>query len=78
MLWSSRRFLVAVLAFGMVGIVTRALADERADPWKTLARYDVVYRVHLRELAPAAGEVSLWVPYPAETPDQRIVAAHID
>src|SRR5256885_5279731 len=78
MLWPSRRFVIAVLAFGMAGVVIRALADERADPWKTLARYDLVYRVHLRELPPAAGEVHLWVPYPAETPDQRVVAEHID
>ena len=78
MLWPSRRFVVALLAFGMAGIVIRALADERADPWKTVARYDLVYRVRLRELPPAAGPVSVWVPYPAETPDQRIVTAHID
>src|SRR5438094_838601 len=78
MLRPSGRFVVAVLAFGMAGVVIRALADERADPWKTVARYDLVYRVRLRELAPTAGEASLWVPYPAETPDQRVVAAHID
>src|SRR5215470_4315305 len=78
MLSPSRRFVVVVLAFGILGIVPRALANERADPWKTVARYELVYQVRLRELAPAGGPVSLWVPYPAETPDQRVVAAHID
>jgi len=77
MLWPSPiRFLMAVLA--LAGLTVPALAEDRTDPWTTVARYELVYRVHVRELAPAGGEVSLWVPYPAENPDQRVVTAHID
>jgi transglutaminase-like putative cysteine protease len=59
-------------------VAIRALADHRADPWKTVARYEVFYRVHLRDLAPSPEPVSVWVPHPAETPAQRVVAAHVD
>src|SRR5207253_6680258 len=36
------------------------------------------YRVRLRELGSAADGVALWVPYPAETRDQRVLDASID
>jgi transglutaminase-like putative cysteine protease len=78
MRWPSRSFVVAVLAFATGAVVTRVPADERADPWTSVARYELAYRVRLRELAPTGDDVSLWVPYPAETRDQRVVDAHVD
>src|SRR5437879_2894542 len=78
MLWPSRRFVVAALALGTAPLVGRAMAEEHPDPWKSVARYQLEYRVRLRALAPAAEGVALWVPYPAETRDQRILDARID
>src|SRR5438552_19194901 len=78
MLWPSRRFVVAALALGAAPLVARAMAEERPDPWKSVARYQLEYRVRLRELGPAAEGVALWVPYPAETRDQRVLDARID
>ena len=78
MLWPSRRFVVAALALGTAPFMARAMAEGRPDPWNSIARYALEYRVRLRELGPAADNVALWVPYPAETRDQRILDAHID
>ena len=78
MLWPSRRFVVAALALGTAPFIARAMAEGRPDPWNSIARYALEYRVRLRELGPAADNVALWVPYPAETRDQRILDAHID
>lgn len=47
------------------------------DPWKTNARYEFEYRVHLADLAPGK-TVRLWVPYPAETRDQKILDAKVE
>src|SRR5437773_8917173 len=77
-LWASRRFVVTALALGTAPLVARAMAEERPDPWKSVARYELEYRVRLRELGPAAEGVALWVPYPAETRDQRVLDAGID
>src|SRR6266481_7099171 len=78
MLWPSRRFVVAALALGAAPFMARAMAEGRPDPWNSIARYALEYRVGLRELGPAADNVALWVPYPAETRDQRVLDAHID
>src|SRR2546422_238937 len=78
MLWPSRRFVMAALALGTAPFMARAMAEERPDPWSSIARYALEYRVRLRELGPAADNVALWVPYPAETRDQRVLDAHID
>src|SRR5262245_38391435 len=74
---SSTRFAVAALALGTAALVPPARA-ERPDPWKGVARYELEYRVHLQNVGGASDTVSLWVPYPAETRDQRILDAHID
>ena len=77
MLWPSRRFVVAALALGTAPFVTRAMGEEHRDPWKSIARYALEYRVRLRELGHPDG-VAVWVPYPAETRDQRVLDARID
>jgi transglutaminase-like putative cysteine protease len=69
---------VAALALGTAPLVARAIAGEPPDPWKSVARYELEYRVRLRELGPAAESVALWVPYPAETRDQRVLDSRID
>src|SRR5438874_18470 len=78
MLWPSRRVVVAALALGTAPLLARAMAEERPDPWKSVARYELEYRVRLRELSPAPEGVALWVPYPAETRDQPLLDASID
>src|SRR6266481_2669823 len=78
MLWPSRRFVVAALALGIAPFMARVMAEERPDPWNSIARYALEYRERLRELGPAADNVALWVPNPAETRDQRIFDAHSD
>jgi hypothetical protein len=78
MAWLSRKFVVAVLVLGMAPLVAGGMAENHPDPWKSVARYELEYRVQVREVAPAGEEVALWVPYPAETGDQRVVAAHVD
>jgi len=76
--WPSRRVVVAALALGTAPLVAQAMAEERSDPWRSVARYKLEYRVRLRELGSAADGVALWVPYPAETRDQRVLDAHVD
>lgn len=78
MLWPSRRFVVAALTLGAAQVLAQVVAAERPDPWKSIARYRLEYRVRLRELGPAAKDIALWVPYPAETRDQRVLEASID
>src|SRR5713226_4515173 len=73
---SSGRFVVAALALGTAGLAQAT--TQRPDLWKSTARYKLEYRVRLRDLAPAPDAVALWVPYPAETRDQRVLDAHID
>ena len=77
-MWPSRRVVVAALALGTAPLVAQAMAEERSDPWRSVARYDLEYRVRLRELGSAPDRVALWVPYPAETRDQRVLDASID
>src|SRR5262249_20945486 len=68
----------AVLVLGTAPLVARGMAENHPDPWKSVARYGLEYRVQVREVAPAGEEIALWVPYPTETGDQRVVAAHVD
>ena len=73
--WSGR-FAVAALALGTAGLASATA--QRPDLWKSTARYELEYRVQLRDVGRAPDAVALWVPYPAETRDQRILDAHID
>jgi len=73
---SPRRIARAVLALGTAGVALATTPPR--DAWKGAARYGLEYRVRLRDLAAAPDAVALWVPYPAETPDQRVLDAHID
>src|SRR5438128_12407868 len=66
MLWPSRRFVVAALALGTAPLVGRAMAEERPDPWKSVARYELEYRVRLRALSPAPQEPAPGRPSPAD------------
>jgi len=74
---SSARFAVDALALGTAALVAPAMA-ERPDLWKSVARYELEYRVRVRDVGRAPDAVALWVPYPAETRDQRVLDAHID
>src|SRR6266481_6718817 len=73
--WSGR-FAVAALALGTAGLASATA--QRPDLWKSTARYELEYRVQLRDVGRAPDAVALWVPYPAETRDQKILDAHID
>lgn len=69
---------IGIALLGVLSLVGRpdgVLAAE--DPWKSPARYEFEYRVHLATLPPG-GKVALWVPYPAETLDQKVLDAKID
>ena len=73
--WSGR-FAVAALALGTTGLASATA--QRPDLWKNTARYELEYRVQLRDVGRAPDAVALWVPYPAETRDQKILDAHVD
>ena len=73
--WSGR-FAVAALALGTAGLASATA--QRPDLWKSTARYELEYRVQLRDVGRAPDAVALWVPYPAETRDQKILGAHVD
>src|SRR5947207_6758622 len=77
MLWPSRRVVVAALALGTAPLLARAMAEERPDPWKSVARYELEYRVRLRELSSAPEGVALCVPYPAGTLHQPVLSASL-
>jgi transglutaminase-like putative cysteine protease len=68
---------------GFVLLVTSALTSvagtATADPWIDSARYRFEYRVDFSALAAAPPErLRVWLPYPAETNDQRILGATVD
>src|SRR5512132_2024981 len=66
-------------SLAVVAIATWTTASLAAsDPWKGAARYEFLYRVHLAGLTPAGTRASLWIPYPAENLDQRVVEARVD
>jgi len=48
------------------------------DPWKNSARYEFEYRVHLADVGPGGLSATLWVPYPAENGDQRVLDVRVD
>ena len=73
---SPGRFAVAALALGTAGLASATVP--RLDLWKSTARYELEYRVQLRDVGRAPDTVALWVPYPAETRDQKILDAHVD
>ena len=73
--WSGR-FAVAALALGTAGLASATA--QRPDLWKSTARYELEYRVQLRDVGRAPDAVALWVPYPAETRDQKILGAHVE
>jgi transglutaminase-like putative cysteine protease len=72
---SSWRF---TLALASAALAAGALARAADDPWKSTARYEFEYRVHLAELGPPGANIALWIPYPAENHDQRVLDARIE
>ncbi len=65
----------AILALGLVSLG----ATPGADPWKDRSRYAVQYHVDLPKLeVEGSAPVRVWVPLPAETPDQTIAAEEVD
>jgi transglutaminase-like putative cysteine protease len=65
------------IALGL-GLSVTALLGAASDPWKSTARYQLEYRVHLADVAPAGKKIRLWVPYPAQNRDQKILESKID
>ena len=56
-----------------------ALAAGHNDGWTQPARYVFEYRVDLAKLATTSPErLRLWLPYPAQTVDQKVLVAKID
>lgn len=73
----SRATTVGVLAFAVVAFHTSAAAA--FDPWKDEARYEFEYRVEAAAIDAAPGKsVSLWIPLPAETADQKLLDSAIE
>jgi transglutaminase-like putative cysteine protease len=64
------RFVLVLLA-AAVGVAA-------ADPWKGVAGYEFEYRVPLAGIAGDGGRVRLWVPYPAENADQRVLGSDVE
>src|SRR5712691_9530516 len=65
------------IALGL-GLSVTALLGAASDPWKSTARYQLEYRVHLADVAPAGKKIRLWVPYPSQNRDQKILESKID
>lgn len=61
-----------------LGITASVLGEAGSDPWKSPARYEFVYRVALSTLPADGRKVSLWIPYPAENRDQKLLSVEID
>jgi transglutaminase-like putative cysteine protease len=70
-----RKLLAALFAIVLVSI---AIAAQTQDPWKTVAGYEFEYRVPLSMVGEPGSTVSLWVPYPAENNDQRVLKATVE
>jgi transglutaminase-like putative cysteine protease len=48
------------------------------DPWTDAARYRFTYRVDLEQIPAEPGDrVRLWLPVPADTPDQRVLEQRV-
>lgn len=78
---ASGRAIARAAAFALASAfgLPPASAAEAFDPWTESARYEFVYRVDLAQLEAAPGDtLALWVPAPAETPDQRVLAEQFD
>lgn len=67
-----------ILTVCAIGAALASSLPAASDPWKGAARYEFEYRVHLGPIAPAGTRASLWVPYPTENLDQRVVDARVD
>ncbi|MGH7899982.1 MAG: transglutaminase-like domain-containing protein [Candidatus Binatia bacterium] len=70
------RTMITSLAAAVVVLVAAAFAA--SDPWKAAARYEFEYRVRLADLAPAGRAARVWIPYPAENRDQKILSSKIE
>jgi transglutaminase-like putative cysteine protease len=67
--------LSAVTALLAVAGVARA---DAFDPWTDSARYAFSYRVALDAIPAEPGDrIRVWIPLPAETPDQRVLALDV-
>jgi transglutaminase-like putative cysteine protease len=69
-----------VLALALAALPAVLAAAEPAapsdpfDPWTDAARYRFTYRVELGQIAAEPGDrLRLWLPSPADTPDQRVL-----
>jgi len=64
----------AAVTFGLIAAASGGVPDA----WKMPARYELEYRVHLADLTAAGAKARLWVPYPADSRDQRILVVHME
>lgn len=70
---------VAALALASALVPPIDAEETSFDPWTEPARYEFVYRVDLGQLEAAPGDaLKLWIPTPAETSDQRVIAQQIE
>ncbi len=65
-------------AVALAILTSASVLGSPADPWKNSTRYEFEYRVHLAALGPSELPTALWVPYPTENLDQRLLDVHID
>jgi transglutaminase-like putative cysteine protease len=71
--------LFRVVLLGVVLLLITSAHAAAADPWTSTQRYEFEYRVDFSKLAVGAGEgLRIWVPYPADTPDQSVLSATIE
>jgi transglutaminase-like putative cysteine protease len=63
---------------GAAGAIWATATLAAADPWRGAARYEFEYRVRVATIAPSGARAALWVPYPTENLDQRVVDARVE
>jgi len=68
-----------IAALGAALLLSTAARAAPGDPWTSTQRYEFEYRVDFSKLEVGGDEgLQLWVPYPADTPDQSVLAATIE
>jgi len=74
-----------LLSFALAALPAALAAADPApptdafDPWTDAARYRFGYRVELAQIPAEPGDrLRLWLPVPADTPDQRVLEQRVD
>jgi transglutaminase-like putative cysteine protease len=67
------------LALGAALLIAVGVHATTNDPWTTPARYTFEYRVDFSKMQNGeAAPLRVWVPYPADTPHQKVLSASIE